>query len=136
MGQFLSSFIVSRATRVSKRSRDTEGDIFEWQRRNAAEGFSTLRGAGRSAHFVFCDGEPLGDELAEEGLFDQPERWPNVHCTRIPGLDHTVSPVWMHRHAHAALDDAIRREVARALHPEVPRSETVDATSRLRPAPG
>jgi alpha-beta hydrolase superfamily lysophospholipase len=111
MGQFAASIAASVAGRLGLRAAESAGDVFEWQRRHAIAGFTSLRDAGRSGYFVFCDGEPLGEELAEDGLFDQPERWPNIRYTHVPGLDHTLSPVWMHPYAHRALDSAIRREV-------------------------
>ncbi len=111
----MSQFIVAKAVsgiRLLRRDDNSVEDVFEWQKRHATEGFSRLRDARRSAYFIFCDGEPLSDELAEDGLLDQPDRWPNVHTTHVPGMDHTLSPVWMHSHTHRALDDALRRELA------------------------
>ena len=92
--------------------RSSPSSVFDWQAQNVAEGFSSLLDAGRSAHFVFCDGEPLRDELTTARLLSQPDRWPNVSVTFIPGREHTLKPVWMHPHAERALDDAIERELA------------------------
>jgi hypothetical protein len=97
------------AARVRRRS---EPKVFEWQAAAVADGFTALREAGRSAHFVFCDGEPLRDELTAAGLLEQPERWPNVSATFIPGREHTLKPVWMQSYAERALDDVIRSELA------------------------
>jgi alpha-beta hydrolase superfamily lysophospholipase len=104
--------VAGAASRLRRRSADP--GVFAWQAATVAEGFSTLRDAGRSAHFVFCDGEPLRDELTAAGLLDRADRWPNVTVTIIPGREHTLKPVWMHRHAERALDDIVRRELALA----------------------
>jgi hypothetical protein len=88
--------------------------VLEWQARAAAEGFSALLDAGRRARFVFCDGEPLRDELTEAGLLAEPLRWPNVTCRIVPGREHTLKPVWMHPFATAAIDEAIGEELALA----------------------
>jgi len=98
---------------ASRLRRTSEPRVFEWQAAVVAEGFSALRDAGRSAHFVFCEGEPLRDELTAAGLLADAEGWPNVSATFIPGREHTLKPVWMHAHAERALDDVIRRELAR-----------------------
>ena len=113
MGRFVVSIVRSVRER-SRRQGVVDSDVFEWQKRHATEAFTALCDAGRAIHFVFCDGEPLGEELTDDGLFDCPERWPGIHYTRIPGLDHTVSPVWMHPHVHGAIDTAIRSELARS----------------------
>jgi len=98
--------------------RRTSGtSVFEWQARSVAEGFTSLRDAGRSAHFVFCDGEPLRDELTAAGLLPPPPQWPNVTATFVPGREHTLKPVWMHQHAERALDEAIERELALVREP-------------------
>jgi dienelactone hydrolase len=106
-GEWAAAGLASRVRRTS-----AEPSVFAWQAAAVAEAFTSLREAGRSAHFVFCDGEPLRDELTGAGLLAQPERWPNVSVTFIPGREHTLKPVWMHAHAERALDDVIRREIA------------------------
>ena len=77
-----------------------------------ADAFDHLRAQDRRARFVFCDGEPLRDELTRADLLSQQARWPNVIAAFIPGRDHTLRPIWMHAHADAALDDAIEQELA------------------------
>ena len=95
------------------RRRRTELSVFDWQAEVVSEAFSELGRVGRSAHFVFCDGEPLRDELEVAGLLERDERWPTVSATIVPGRDHTLKPVWMQPYAERALDDAIRRELGR-----------------------
>jgi alpha-beta hydrolase superfamily lysophospholipase len=75
--------------------------------------FDELRDAGRRAVFMFCDGEPLREELEEHGLLPPSDRWPNVELETIPGRDHTLRPLWMHEHVHAALDRALAAELGR-----------------------
>jgi pimeloyl-ACP methyl ester carboxylesterase len=94
------------------RRRTGPPSVFEWQARNVAEGLTRLRESDRSAHFVFCDGEPLRDELTEARLLTQADRWPNVTATFIPGREHTLKPVWMQPHAEHAIDATIERELA------------------------
>ena len=36
------------------------------------------------ARFVFCDGEPLFEELTRAGLLDRPDRWPTVSVAGCP----------------------------------------------------
>jgi len=93
--------------------RVEERSVFGWQARQAATGFTSLREAGKRAHFVFCGGEPLDNELTEAGLFAQRDRWPNVTRREIPGREHTLKPVWMHRYAGQAFDEVVQSELER-----------------------
>ncbi|MGZ4334454.1 MAG: hypothetical protein ACXVRJ_09310 [Gaiellaceae bacterium] len=102
----------SIGARLLSRGHAREPSVFEWQALQVANAFTLLQEAGHSAHFVFCDGEPLRDELTAAQLLDRPERWPSVTATILPGRDHTFNPTWMHPHADAALDEAIRSELA------------------------
>ncbi len=81
------------------------------------EGFDRVRGRDLRLRFLFCGGEPLFDELKREGLFGQPERWPNISMHQVPGRDHTLRPLWMHEHVDALLDGALRSELSRAQEP-------------------
>ena len=77
-----------------------------------AAAFDRLRDRGVRARFVFCDGEPLFEELTRGGLLDRPDRWPTVSVVRLPGRDHTLRPLWMHEHVVAAMDGALDAELA------------------------
>lgn len=110
---FARSLVASAVARVPGGEGADAASVFSWQERNVTTGFTTLRDAGRSAYFVFCDGENLHDELERAGLFAQQDRWPNVRRIRIPGRDHTLNPIWMHAPAARALDEAIESELAR-----------------------
>jgi hypothetical protein len=77
--------------------------------------FDRLRDSGRSATLIFCDGEPLRDELEAGGLLFDDSRWPNLTVELVPGRDHTFRPPWMHRHVHEAVDRALERELARTV---------------------
>lgn len=90
-----------------------------------AEAFDRFRGRGLRARFIFCGGEPLHDELTRYGLLDQPERWPNVTVTRVPGRDHTLRPLWMHEYVVAALDEALTDELALAQSALAPQPDWV-----------
>jgi hypothetical protein len=109
---FARTMALSTAVRLHLRRRTFEPSVFDWQAQRAAEGFTQLRDAGQRAHFVFCDGEPLRNELESAGLLDQHDRWPNVSERILPGREHTLSPSWMHPYADEALDDVIRSELA------------------------
>lgn len=77
--------------------------------------FDRLRDNGRTATLIFCDGEPLRDELEGGGLLFDDSRWPNLAVELLPGRDHTFRPPWMHRHVHEAVDRALERELARTV---------------------
>lgn len=77
-----------------------------------AQAFDQLQRQGTELRFLFCDGEPLRDELVRDGLLSQPRRWPNVTATLIPGRDHTLRPLWMHEHVDSALDHALEATLA------------------------
>jgi hypothetical protein len=78
-----------------------------------AAAFDRLRDRGFRARFVFCDGEPLYDELTSAGLLSDQMRWPLVSVRHVPGRDHTLRPLWMHEHVDAAMDWALDGELAR-----------------------
>jgi alpha-beta hydrolase superfamily lysophospholipase len=75
--------------------------------------FDELRDARKRAIFLFCDGEPLRDELYENALLPPPDRWPNVELEVLPGGDHTLRPLWTHEQVHAAVDRALAGELTR-----------------------
>ncbi|MFZ1879233.1 MAG: alpha/beta fold hydrolase [Gaiellaceae bacterium] len=76
-----------------------------------ARAYDVLRDRDQQLRFIFCDGEPLRDELTPNFL-SQPSRWGNVSVTNLPGRDHTLRPLWMHEHVDAALDGALRAQLA------------------------
>lgn len=79
-----------------------------------AQSLEQLHHRGQTATLIFCEGEPLREELEGSGLFQYDARWPNLELELLPGRDHTFRPVWMHRYVHAAVDRAIERDLARA----------------------
>ncbi len=74
-----------------------------------------LRRGGKPAFMLFSEHEPLYDELLRSGRADQLAAWPSVTIERIAVRDHTLRPNWAQQQAHAALDRAIERELAREL---------------------
>lgn len=90
-----------------------------------ATAFDVLRDREVRARFVFCDGEPLYDELTSAGLLSDQKRWPLVSVRHVPGRDHTLRPLWMHEHVVAAMDGVIDGELARFEAPAVPSSGDV-----------
>jgi pimeloyl-ACP methyl ester carboxylesterase len=87
--------------------RAVRDDRHESVEARIATAFDLLRDRNQQLRFIFCDGEPLREELPRN-LTSQPPGWGNVLLRRLPGRDHTLRPVWMHSHADAALDDALR----------------------------
>ncbi len=115
--------------RLASSSRESSQD------EEVAHAFEHLREAGRRAVFVFCDGEPLREELEATGLLARLDEWPNVSFESIPGRDHTMRPLWMHSCVHAAVDRAFDAELERLAprtkhRPYVPRSSSASAAAR------
>jgi pimeloyl-ACP methyl ester carboxylesterase len=54
-------------------------------------------------------GEPLSDDLRDDGRIDRLTEWPNLRLERIPLADHIFRPVWAQQHVHRALDEALTR---------------------------
>ncbi len=54
-------------------------------------------------------GEPLSEDLEEDGRIERLAEWPNLRLERIPLEDHIFRPVWAQRHVHSALDEALTR---------------------------
>jgi hypothetical protein len=54
-------------------------------------------------------GEPLSDDLRDDGRIDRLAEWPNLRLEGIPLEDHIFRPVWAQRHVHRALDEALTR---------------------------
>jgi pimeloyl-ACP methyl ester carboxylesterase len=54
-------------------------------------------------------GEPLSEDLRDDGRIDRLAEWPNLQLERIPLEDHIFRPVWAQRHVHSALDGALTR---------------------------
>jgi len=118
----MARWLAGSPRRCARRVRRRDDQPFSVADRIAAA-FDRVRERGLRARFVFCDGEPLHDELTRDGLLAQPERWPTVTVTRLPGRDHTLRPLWMHEHVVAALDGALAAELALA-HAAVELSES------------
>lgn len=75
--------------------------------------FDRLRELDRRAVFIFCDGEPLRQELEDVGHLPPGDRWPNIELAFFAGRDHTARPRWMRPQLHAALDRALEVELQR-----------------------
>jgi hypothetical protein len=95
----------------ARRTREEETVSVEAQ---IAAAFDRLRDRDLRSRFVFCDGEPLFDELTRAGLLAQEGRWPTVTLSKLPGRDHTLRPLWMHEHVVAAMDAALDAELSLA----------------------
>ena len=80
----------------------------------AEEAFDRLQRSAARAVFVFCDGEPLRDELAGAGMLTRADRWSRVQFLDLPGRDHVLRPLWMHEHVHATVDGVLESELSRA----------------------
>lgn len=78
-----------------------------------AESLERLQSRGQTATLIFCEGEPLREELLGAELLPRGSRWPNLEFELLPGRDHTFRPVWMHQRVHEAVDRALERELGR-----------------------
>lgn len=77
-----------------------------------------VRRTDKPLSIIFAAREPLAQELRRSGRMARLESWPNVTVQSIPVNDHTFRPVRIQTHVHAALDDALRRQLEQ---PPVPR---------------
>ncbi len=75
--------------------------------------FDRLETSTARAVFVFCDGEPLRDELAAAGLLTRANRWSHVELVELPGRDHVLRPLWMHEHVEGAVAEVLETELRR-----------------------
>ncbi len=71
-----------------------------------------LARSGKRAVFVFSGGEPLEEELAEEGWTERLAAMSHVELDYIPGHDHTLRPAASRRAAMDVLDREMARELA------------------------
>lgn len=78
-----------------------------------AASFDALQERDRRAFFIFCDGEPLCEELEEAALLRDGTRWPGIELEVVPGRDHTLRPLWMQESVRTAVDRAVRSELTR-----------------------
>ena len=97
-----------------------------------AESFDLLSGRGQSLSFVFCNGEPLDEELEEFGFSTRTDRWPTITITHIPGRDHTLRPLWMHPLVDRAIDERLSRHLRMIGHPETSGASSEDVS--LKPS--
>jgi len=77
--------------------------------RRVDDAFDRLRDTGKTALFVFSNGEDLHEELEQAGHFDELERWPNMRLERAPGWDHDLRPPTSQKRAHEIVDEALER---------------------------
>ncbi len=108
----MARWLASSPLRFARARRQRENPVSVEDRIVAA--FDRVRDRDLRARFVFCDGEPLCDELTRAGLLDQHDRWPSVSVSRLPGRDHTLRPLWMHEHVVAVMDAALDAELSLA----------------------
>ncbi|HXH97568.1 MAG TPA: hypothetical protein VNH40_10195 [Gaiellaceae bacterium] len=102
-------------TRLRARSR---------RRAGIADALERLRARGARIALIFCDGEPLRDELSVVGVISRLRRWPHVELVDLPGRDHILRPVWMHEHVKDAVDDVLACELTRVAASVVPVEST------------
>lgn len=82
----------------------------------ALELLDLLRDRGVRLLFLFSGGEPLREQLAAEGFFEQLDRWPQLEVA-IVGTDtltHTLQPGWLQREVNEVLDRFLADELRRA----------------------
>lgn len=77
--------------------------------------FDQLRDRDQHGLLLFTGKEVLREELTENGVLDQMDRWPNLDLAlRGTSADtHTLTPVWLQRQVHALIDQVIEDELKR-----------------------
>ncbi len=78
--------------------------------------FDTLRDRGQRSLLLFTSDEVLPQELADHGMFDRLERWPNLELALVGTSvnTHTLTPLWLQSEVHQLVDRALDGELARA----------------------
>jgi hypothetical protein len=61
--------------------------------------------------------EPLFEDFVADGLIDRLGEWPNLHLERIPTMEHVFRSPISQRYAHATLDGALARTLAKWVEP-------------------
>ncbi|MEO5883939.1 MAG: hypothetical protein ABIQ58_00270, partial [Candidatus Limnocylindrales bacterium] len=109
--------------------------------------FDALRDRDVNVDLAFSSDEALEIELEQAGVLGQlARRWPNVVRHRLPGRDHTLRPLVAQAGAHAVLDAALERELARGAlvttssraslrTAAAPTASAAASTDALKPAP-
>lgn len=93
------SLSVARALRPGAHAGES---MLRWHAAQVDRGLERLAESGKSVHFMFCDDEPLRDELLGYGVLDEQVRRVGVSLTLLPGRVHTLTPI--------RLQDAVARE--------------------------
>jgi alpha-beta hydrolase superfamily lysophospholipase len=78
--------------------------------------FDALRDRGQRGLLMFTGQEVLRDELANKGVLDRMERWPNLELELMGSSadTHTLTPLWLQRQVHELVDRVLEDELARA----------------------
>jgi alpha-beta hydrolase superfamily lysophospholipase len=105
--------LIARRTRARWHAHRSGGDELD-------RALDRLRDADTHLRFMFSAREPLYEELELEGRMQRMDRWPNVGFDFIPGEDHLLRPLESQRLAHAALDQALERELRRIAEDSLP----------------
>lgn len=61
--------------------------------------------------------EPLFEDFVADGLVERLGEWPNLHLERIPTMEHVFRSPISQRYAHATLDGALARTLAKWVTP-------------------
>jgi alpha-beta hydrolase superfamily lysophospholipase len=98
---------------IDARLRSLDCSAVRRQVRDAIAAFDQLRERGTEVLLLFGEQEALYEEFAQQGLFDQLDRWPNLRLERIPSRDQMFRARWLQQHVHERLDEALERMLAR-----------------------
>ncbi|MGZ4254964.1 MAG: hypothetical protein ACXVR2_17135 [Solirubrobacteraceae bacterium] len=79
------------------------------QNRQIERAFDRLREQGTQGLMLFSRGEGLYDQLVRQGVIERIDRWPNLSIAQLPTSDHMFRAIWLQRHVHGLLDDALER---------------------------
>jgi pimeloyl-ACP methyl ester carboxylesterase len=97
------------AIRPSQLRSSAGNPVERSQRQEVERAFDRLREQGTHGLMLFSRGEGLYDQLERQGILAGIDRWPNLSVAQLPTTDHMFRAIWLQRHVHGLLDDALER---------------------------
>jgi pimeloyl-ACP methyl ester carboxylesterase len=74
-----------------------------------------MRDRGVEMTLALSLNEPLFEDFVADGLIERLGEWPNLHLERIPTMEHVFRSPLSQRYAHATLDGALARTLAKSV---------------------
>jgi pimeloyl-ACP methyl ester carboxylesterase len=97
------------AIRPSQLRSSAGNPVERSQSQEIERAFDRLREQGTQGAMLFSRGEGLYDQFVRQGVIERIGRWPNLSIAQLPSSDHMFRAIWLQRHVHALLDDALER---------------------------